>query len=80
MGGGYGVGYGIGFAALAHPIRSPRGRFRSLKESSTLIFSLYMVFCEQVPTTIYNEKSLAVARLSNFGWKMGFEPTTFGLL
>ena len=27
---------------------------------------------------MYNKKSLAVARLSNFGWKMGFEPTTFG--
>ena len=25
-----------------------------------------------------NKKSLAIARLSNFGWKMGFEPTTFG--
>ena len=41
-------------------------------------FSLYMALCEQVPTAIYNEKSLANARLSNFGWKMGFEPTTFG--
>ena len=27
---------------------------------------------------MHNEKSLAFARLSNFGWKMGFEPTTFG--
>ena len=39
---------------------------------------LYMVVCERVPTTIYNKKSLACARLSIFGWKMGFEPTTFG--
>ena len=38
----------------------------------------HIVLCEQAPTTIYNEKSLATARLSNFGWKMGFEPTTLG--
>ena len=41
-------------------------------------FLLRIALCEQAHSAMHNKKSLAVARLSNFGWKMGFEPTTFG--
>ena len=60
------------------PFRSPRGHRQSLKVATPLSFLFSPAVCEQVPTAGYNKKSLAVARLSNFGWKMGFEPTTFG--
>ena len=50
-------------------------------------FLLYMALSEQVPSAIHNEKSLAFARLSNFGWKMkltslrsSFPPLAVGAL
>ena len=61
----------------AHPYRSPRGHFQSLKVSQTLLFYLY----SRLQTSLHgytNKKKSCKARLSNFGWKMGFEPTTFG--
>ena len=60
----------------AFPYCSPQGHFQRLKVSAPLIFLLYIAVCEQVPTAMYNKKSLAKARLSNFGWKMGFLPSS----
>ena len=59
----------------ASPYCSPQGQFQSLKVSQTLLFYLY----GRTQTSLHdhiNKKSPAIARLSNFGWKMGFEPTT----
>jgi hypothetical protein len=64
----------------AFPLCSPQGHYRSLKVSMPLILLLCIAVYEQVPTAMHNKKSLAKARLSNFGWKMGLEPTTLGTL
>ena len=54
---------------LSHPLAAGAlPKFESVLDTT---FSLYMVVGEQVPTTIYNEKSLANARLSNFGVEDG---------
>ncbi len=69
---------GIDFAKarLSHPLAA--GAPTKIEKWLRHNLLLYMVVCERAPTTIYNKKSLACARLSIFGWKMGFEPTTFG--
>ena len=60
----------------SHPLAA--GALPKFESGSATYFLLYIVARKQAFATIYNKKSLAIARLSNFGWKMGFEPTTFG--
>ena len=69
---------GIDFATLVFPFRSPRGHFQSLKVSASLFFCCTFPFVNKFPRLCTTKKALLIARLSNFGWKMGFEPTTFG--
>ena len=77
-----GVEDGIGYYAskLATSRPSPplaAGAFPKFESVCDTIFLLYSRLRTSSRGHI-TKKSLATARLSNFGWKMGFEPTTFG--
>ena len=61
---------------LSHPLDA--GALPKFESGNATYFLLYIGARTQAFAPIYNKKSLANARLSNFGWKMGFEPTTFG--
>ena len=60
----------------AFPLCSPRGHFQNLKVAAPLFFSLHKVNVSKLPRPYITKKALQNARLSSFGWKMGFEPTT----
>ena len=76
--------FGIGFALLccpiaplAHPIRSPRGRFQSFNYSETLCESFFCCqnsFSSKLGLSYGNKKGFDKSKPRNnlnFGWKMG---------
>ena len=72
---------GIDDASLVHPIRSPRGHLQTLKQAVATQLLLFLIPILSNGFEGGYKKQKDVFRhllVSKFGWKMGFEPTTFG--